>query len=207
MLLILWHLFYSFTDYWKSVDSCKERERVLNNREAGWSGNTTVVLLVARHHDVTFLSPARTPAARKGRLTFGIGMSTTLSSSYYITKHSCYRRLLMLYIVLPYMYNIPVLDYPVVLVAVTTIANGQYTVIQLRLRALTLIVDTILVQLQSDKWYNKVQHTVCIQKQHEYNIIIFTWKLEWEASIATEMGPTVPTATWRSASLFDLMSL
>lgn len=49
------------------------------------------------------------------------------------------------------MYNIPVLDYPVVLVAVTTIANGQYTVIQLRLRALTLIVDTILVQLQSDK--------------------------------------------------------
>ena len=33
-----------------------------------------------------------------------------------------------------------------------------------------------------------------------------TWKDMWEASMATEMGPTVATAVCRSDSLFDLMS-
>ena len=33
-----------------------------------------------------------------------------------------------------------------------------------------------------------------------------TWKEMWEASMATEMGPTVATAVCRSDSLFDLMS-
>ena len=33
-----------------------------------------------------------------------------------------------------------------------------------------------------------------------------TWKDRWEASMATEMGPTVATAVSRADSLFDLMS-
>ena len=34
-----------------------------------------------------------------------------------------------------------------------------------------------------------------------------TWKLSLEASMATEMGPMVATAAWRSGSLLDGISL
>ncbi len=39
--------------------------KVLNNREAGRRGDSTVVVLVAGHHDVAILSPTLSPAAVK----------------------------------------------------------------------------------------------------------------------------------------------
>ena len=63
-LLLLRYSLIILCDSWES-HSCAFRWKVLNNREAGRGGDSTVVVLVTGHHNVAILPPALSPAAVK----------------------------------------------------------------------------------------------------------------------------------------------
>ena len=104
--------------------------------------------MVTRHHDVAFHSPAFSPAAMN--TTKGILNSQLLHQEYkdqvkinkYIFVNVVYMQELYQIIILP------VLDKPVVLLSLSTIADSQDTVVELCLGASTLIVDTSVIELQ-----------------------------------------------------------
>ena len=65
--LLLHYSLIILCDSWESHSACTFRWKVLNNREAGRGGNSTVVVLVTGHHNVAILPPALSPAAVKKR--------------------------------------------------------------------------------------------------------------------------------------------
>ncbi len=96
-------------------------QKILNDGIAGLGSDATVVVSVTRHHDVPFLSPLLPPAAER---------------TFMKTQH----------IQLPP--SIPILDKPVIIPPIAAITHGQHTVIKLGFRALRLIVDSTMIQLQ-----------------------------------------------------------
>ena len=102
-----------------------------NGRVAGSCGNTTLVMLVSAHPDVSLHTPVSSPAV-------------CVCSVHVIWRNKCVS---CVYHSINYS-NVPVLDNPVVhTTASCAIANSQYTVVCVILGAIWIIIYPTLVKL------------------------------------------------------------
>ena len=93
-----------------TFSSLAESLHFLDNGVAGLGGNPTVVLFVSGHHYVALHTPVSSPAARHNDIN-------------HIGQHEPVKKNKLL----------PVLDKPVVLVSLSSIAYSQHSMIELRL--------------------------------------------------------------------------
>lgn len=79
----------------------------------------------------------------------------------------------------------------------STLQHNNMLKITIYGKVITSVIYIMLLRIREYNFHFFPRHRMCQYFVHAY---LYSWKDGWLASMATEIGPTVATAAWRSSS-------